>query len=310
MSKDADHYAILGLSKEASEQDIKKAFRKLSFQTHPDKNPNVAAHEIFKQVNQAYEILGDSENRKQYDLQRQMKDAPFGRNGFPFGNGSNVHATNVNSMFESIFKEHMGQSGSNIRFQMNGQGGPNIQIFHNGRPVHVQNQPPPPIVQHIQLSLEQSYNGGEIHIDSQNKTPSNKIKFEIPKGICDNEKIILKQMGNMSADNKIQGDVHIIFHIQKHAIFERKNMDLYCKKKITLKEALCGFSFEITHLNGKILRINNDSQLNIIYPGYKREIPQYGMSLGDNTGTLYIEFEVDFPTELTQEQRDVIATTL
>lgn len=302
-----DYYQTLGIEKNASEQEIKKAFRKLSFQTHPDKNPDKSAHEKFKQINEAYEVLGDVEKKKQYDLQREMKNS-----GFPFGNGGiNVHhATNLNNMFESIFREHMGGAGSNVKFHMSGNGGPNIQIFHNGRPVHTPNRPPPPIVQHIHLSLDQVYSGTEIQIASQTKTKHETIKVTIPRGVQDNEKMVLKNMGNTSSDNQTRGDLLIVFHIQKHVLFERRNMDLYCKKEISLKEALCGFSFEIIHLNGKCLRINNDNQPQIIFPGYIREIPEYGMVRGEKTGNLFIEFSVKFPTEIDESQRESLKTIL
>ena len=300
------HYETLEIPDTATEQEIKKAFRKLSFQTHPDKNPDTKAHERFKQINEAYEILGDAERKKHYDSQRQMKSQFGNSTGFPFGNGGiNVHhGTNINHVFENIFREHMG--GGGIRFNVNGSGGPNIQIFHNGRPVHVNHQPPP-VIQHMQLSLDQAYIGGQIQIETKNESP---LKFEIPKGVRDNEKIVLKNIGNHSSDNTLRGDIHIIFHIQKHAVFERHDMDLHCKKTISLKEALCGFSFELTHLNGKTLRINNNNQHSIIFPGYKREIPDYGIIQGEKTGSLYIEFDVAFPSELSEEQRNSLSSIL
>lgn len=296
------HYETLEIPDTATEQEIKKAFRKLSFQTHPDKNPDTKAHERFKQINEAYEILGDAEKKKQYDFQRQMKS--------PFENGGiHVHhGTNVNHIFENIFREHMG--GGGIRFNMNGSGGPNIQIFHNGRPVHVHNQPPPPVIQHMQLSLEQAYIGGQIQIETKNDSPSSNIKVDIPKGVRDNEKIILKNIGNASPDNTLRGDIHIIFHIQKHSVFERRNAELHYKKTISLKDALCGFSFELTHLNGKTLRINNHNQHSIVFPGYKLEIPEYGMIQVEQTGSLYIEFDVEFPSELSEEQRNSLSSIL
>jgi DnaJ family protein A protein 2 len=95
----------------------------------------------------------------------------------------------------------------------------------------------------------------------------------------------------------------LIFEIEPHGFFRREGIDLFCKKTISLKEALCGFSVEVLHLNGKTLRMTNQTQNNVVKPGYRREVPGFGMIRGDQTGKMIMEFDVSFPESITPEQR-------
>ena len=100
------------------------------------------------------------------------------------------------------------------------------------------------------------------------------------------------------------GDVKLTIRILPHELFERKGNDLYCVKRITLKEALCGFTIEIQQLNGKTLRLNNITNKSVITPGYVREFEHYGITKGSETGILYVQFEITFPETLTTEQME------
>lgn len=299
-----DHYKTLGISEDASETDIKKAYRKLSLEYHPDRNKNPDAQSKFQEINEAYETLSDPQKRKQHDM--GTGDVPFGfpggfPGGFPFGGGGiRVHhsggmPSDINDIFEQFFSSGMGGP----------MGGPNIRVFHNGRTVH---QKPPPIKKTLPISLEQAYDGFNMTMGMENGTDKEQIPITVPKGINNNETIILTGKGN--TNGHLRGDLHLIFEIQPHHFFTRDGLDLLCKKTITLKESLCGFLVEIPHLSGKMLRLTNQNLGNIVKPGLKREVPNFGITKGDQTGKLIIEFDVIFPDSITEEQKEGLKNIL
>jgi len=323
-----DYYNILGVSNDATEQEIKKAYRKLSLQNHPDRNPgNIKeANEKISKINDAYETLGDSEKRKMYDMKKNMGNVPFSPGfshfppGFPFGpggirvnHGRGGIPPDINDVFSHFFDN---MNGSPMGTGM--AGNPSIRIFHNGRPVNMQRPTkPPPIIKKVPITLEQAYIGFDIKLEVERKTYSNgseiieneTIPVNVPRGIEDEETIILTDMGNHSPHN-MKGDIHITISVEKHEIFTRKGLDLVCKKSISLKDALCHFSIEIPHLSGKMLRLSNQNQTTIVTPGFKKEIPEYGMTRNDETGNLVLEFDVIFPNSLSDEQKKVLSDVL
>jgi len=313
-----DFYKILEVPHNATGKDIKQSYRRLSLMNHPDKNPSTDAHEKFKQINEAYDTLGDTEKKSRYDNHGGNGSPGFGfpgGGGFPGfqfgmgGNGIRVHhgggggggggmPPDINAIFENLFNM---QSGVHH---------PNIKIFHNGMPSPVTPQKPQPIVNHINITLDQAYTGfilkleleRSIFVSGVEKVEVVSIPIQVNKGINHGERIILSEMGNSSPQN-IKGDIHIIVDITKHDMFTRNGIDLFCKKTISLKEALCGFAIEIHHLNGKMLRLTNRNQSSyIVNPGYRKEIPNYGMETATELGKLILEFDVEFPTGLTEEQ--------
>ena len=135
------------------------------------------------------------------------------------------------------------------------------------------------------------------------------IQVTIPPGLTDSDFIILRDIGNRINDQN-KGDIKIGINIKNDTIFKREGMDLFYKKTITLKESLCGFSFDIQHLNGKILTINNKTNVTVISPNYKKMVPQMGMIRENVQGNLFIEFDIEFPSSLTPEQIDSLRTIM
>ena len=127
------------------------------------------------------------------------------------------------------------------------------------------------------------------------------INIDIPKGIDENEVMVIRDRGH-SINGEIYGDLKITFQLINTTLFIRQGLDLIYKKNINLKEALCGFLFDIQHLNGKVLSMNNQNSRTVIKPGYKKVIPNLGMQRENSTGNLIIEFVVEFPEQLTSEQ--------
>jgi DnaJ family protein B protein 4 len=298
-------YEILGVKNDASETEIKKAYRTLSLKYHPDRNPSDEARTLFPKINEAYEILSDPAKRKQHDMELN------GTAGiFMDGGGGNMDE--INQIFNMMFGHGFpGQPGF-----------PGIHIFHGGNPHHFHNvfqsmQKPQPIVKHVKIDIEAAYHGCSIPVeierwvmDGDVRTTENEtIYVPIHAGIDENENLLLKDKGNCLNDN-FKGDVKIIIQIENKSIFRRHGLDLIYTHKLSLKEALCGFTFEIKHLNGQTLTLANTANRSVIVPNSKKVIPNLGMIRENMKGALVIEFDVVFPTAITQEQCDALTTIL
>ena len=324
------HYEILGLSKDANENEIKKAYRKLSLEFHPDRNPSDDAKSRFQEISSAYETLSDPDLRRQYDMGGGSPGFPqgFPGGGFPpgfpgFPGGGfpgfpgGGHFTHMSSMDETadignIFNMMFGGGMGN------GMGpGPGIRIFHNGQQMFHQMQKPQPIVKNIQISLEQCYSGCSVPVDIERWVMNGDIKaseletiyITVPAGISENECIIMHDKGH-SVNEQLKGDIKIDIQISNITPFKRQGLDIIYSKTITLKEALCGFSFELKHLSGQVMQLNNITNHTIIKPGFKKTIPNLGMKRDNNQGNMIIDFSVEFPESLTQEQIDSIKAIL
>ena len=292
------HYECLGISKQASADEIKKAYRKKSLLFHPDK-PNGDA-EKFKKINEAYQTLSDPQKKNIYDIQQ--------KGGIPRqGNiPHNFHPQNMNDVMSMFFND--GFPGNPIP-----QANPNFKVFYNGRPIQ---RKPPAIVEKITISLEQSYNGGVVPLEINRWISVNNIKnmekeqiyVKFPKGIDNNEIILLKDKGHML--NGMSGDVKIIFHIKNDTVFVRKGVDLIYNKTITLKEALTGLEMNIEHVNGKKYKVDTVNNFCIINNNSNTSLPNLGMTRENHTGKLVINFTVKFPDTITPDIRDKLKELL
>jgi len=314
-----NHYETLGVSNDASLEEIRKAYRSMSLKYHPDRNPgDESCAEKFKEINEANEVLSDAEKRNQYDMQLR-----FG--GGAGGGGQQFHFQGEVNM-DDIFQTFFGGGGINMH-HFGGGGGPGIRIFNagggqSGMPNVFQNifqslHKPPPIVKNVQLTLEQAYTGITIPIEIEKWVLNGNMKtmlsetlhVPIPQGIEENEIIVIQERGN-SIQNMINGDVKICITITNTTDFQRNGLDLIYKKTITLKESLCGFSFELRLLNGKTVMFNNTNPSTIIRPNSKKYIPNHGMIRNGDIGKLCIDFEIQYPDSLTEEQLRVLKEIL
>ena len=124
--------------------------------------------------------------------------------------------------------------------------------------------------------------------------------YSLPFGVESGEVVLLTNCGNESANN-MRGDVKVTFHVAEHDVFKRNGLDIHTEKTISLKEALCGFVFNIEHVNGKKFAFNSSSG-NIIRDGLIKTIPRLGIRRGDEVGNLNIVFHVAYPEKLSEEQ--------
>lgn len=330
-----NYYQILGINSDSSENEIKRAYRSLSLQHHPDKNNNSKeSMDKTQELNTAYETLKDPEKKKMYDhkLKYGIPDDDIGLDEFK----------DINNLFTSLFKNINENNGNNngafnlfsglggipdIGF-MNMQGMPNIKVFTNSSPPNFnnfQNNPfqqflsPEPIQINEEISFEQSYTGCKLRlpydrwiiVNSRKINEQKYIDVDVLPGINNNEIIIFENIGNI-IDKENIGTVEVTIYVHNNTNFERINNDLIYKKEISFKESLCGFSFVLDHLNGKSFAINNnnDETLSLIYNGYCKKIPNLGFLKDNLYGNLIIEFNVIYPNKLLPEQiqqiRDII----
>ena len=323
-------YQVLGVSNKASEIEIKKAYRTLSLKYHPDRNSSSDAQEKMGQINEAYETLSDPTKRKRYDMEQSN---PF-LNGMPFSRMDSMSEEmgDVGDLFSMLFGQGMGgmnMGGMNMgTMHMGGipggrmNMGPEIRVFHGpgfpgqgfpGQGFPGQGFPflkkPEPITEYVHLNLDQAYRGCTLPVELERWNMIGELKVQeeetmyinVPAGIDDNEIIVLKDQGH-TVNEKCRGDIKIIIQIKNETVFKRQGLDLVIKKTISLKEALCGFSFEIHHINGKTLNLNNKTNPTIVKPNYKKTVAGLGMNRDGTYGNLVIEFDVVFPDALTTDQ--------
>ena len=293
---DKNYYDILGVSNDASHDEIKKAYRRLSLIHHPDKNGN---HEDdkFKELNEAYTILSDINTKKNYDNRNANGNISF--------DDLNVQHINPNDIFNMLF------AGGNGFSNMFNNTSSNIHILRNGIPVNLSQtmQKPIPIIKNIDITLEEAYTGCtkciEIERWIRNELGNTKNEKEtiyvlISKGIDDNEILLISEKGNIISDTN-KGDIKLFVKIINNTQLKRECLNLIYYKSLTFKESLCGFSFDLPFINNKILKINNTNG-NVICNGYKKMVPNLGLERDGHKGSLIIEFSVIYPESLTLEQ--------
>jgi DnaJ family protein A protein 2 len=132
--------------------------------------------------------------------------------------------------------------------------------------------------------------------------------ISVPMGAENGEVILLSNRGNETGDGT-RGDVKVTFMVEEHPVFKRNGLDIVVEKNITLKEALCGFVFDIAHINGKKFSFNSSSG-NIIRDGLVKTIPRLGLHRGNECGNLNVVFRVAYPEKLSEEQIKTLANTL
>jgi len=314
-------YNILGVEEKATKDEIKKAYRGLQMKWHPDKNQgSEESKKMSEKINGAYEVLGDDEKRVEYD---NSKNNPFARMNSQ--GGMEVPMDDIFNMFFGGMPGMGGFPGMPMG-GMHGMGGmpmggmppgTKIHIF-NGGPMGFQQaiSKPVPIMKTIEINMAQVLSGASIPLEIERWIIENGIKVHeketiyvsIPQGIDDNEMVILRDKGNVLNEN-VKGDVKIFVKIKNESEFKRLGLDLVLEKKISLKESLCGFTFEINYINGKSYTLNNNKG-NIIPPEYKKIYPGMGLTRGEHKGNMIIHFHVNFPEKLTEEQITKLSETL
>ncbi|XP_024531797.1 dnaJ homolog subfamily B member 4 [Selaginella moellendorffii] len=334
-----DYYSVLKVDKNATEDDLKKAYRKLAMKWHPDKNPNnkKEAEAKFKQISEAYEVLSDPQKRTIYDqygeegLKGQVPPpGATGGTNFANGAGPNVFVFNPRNA-EDIFAEFFGGSSP---FGMGGFGrsasrspfgdgmfggfGGTENVFRSfgqdGGSLSTGPRKAPAVENKLPCSLEELYTGStrKMKISRNIADPSGKtmpveefLTIDVKPGWKKGTKITFPEKGN-EQPNLIPADIVFVIDEKPHDVFKRDGNDLVMTQKVSLADALTGTTITVNTLDGRTLTIPiND----IISPGYEKIVPREGMPIAKEPGRkgdLKIKFDVKFPTRLTPEQKAAV----
>jgi len=283
-----DYYQILGVDKNASEDEIKKAYRKLARKLHPDLNPNdKEAHKKFQEVNEANEVLSDPEKRKKYDKYR--KDWQHAEQ-FEQARQSQQHRGGFSESFSGDFEQGDFSEFFNSMFGGTGGGKTRRETRFRGEDYHAQ----------LQLNLADVFKSHQQVLTVNGKN----IRITIPAGVEDGQRIRVKEHGGAGINGGPNGDLYIEFHIVNNTKFKRDGKDLYANADIDLYTAVLGGEITTDTFDGKVkLKIQpgtqNGAKIRLKgkgFPVYKQE---------SEFGDLIITLNVNIPTDLTEKQKEL-----
>jgi molecular chaperone DnaJ len=319
-----DYYQILGVSRNASDKEIKQAYRRLARKLHPDVNPgDKDAEAKFKEVNAAYEVLSDPEKRKKYDqfgenwqYADQFAQAGWGAGPyrgfagegpftiFEFGDlGS--QAGDLGGIFDALFRDLGARTGTR-------------------RPRRGQNIESP-----IEVTLEEAYRGSSRTIETQVESPCNvcggrgalgnapcytcggsgrvlrpqRLEVKIPPGVKDGSRIRMAGKGRAGLGSGASGDLYLVVSVRPHPLFQRKDSDLHVEVSVPLSDAILGGEVEVPTLKGKIaLKIPPETQNGKVF-----RLAGQGMSIMGDTkkGDLFAKVKVILPAKLTEKEKEL-----
>lgn len=278
---DTDYYALLGVKSDASAKEIKQAYRKLAQQYHPDKNAgDPVAESRFKEVNEAYEVLGDEETRKEYDHAREM-------GYFVGGPGGAQQYVRVEDLMGGG-----GRSGS--PFDLFGGLG---DLF--GRQVSSRPRPGDDLTAEMNLSFHDAVSGTTRQLNINGQT----VKVKIPQGVNDGARIRVRGRGGPGRNGGPAGDLYVTVRVAEHPIFGRSGKNLTIDVPITFIEAALGAEIDVPTLEGKVrLRIPPGTQT-----GRTFRVRDHGVEDGKgNRGDLLVVVSVTIPEQLTSEGEELL----
>jgi len=300
-----DYYKILGVSKSASKDEIKKAYRKLALKYHPDQNQgDKAAEDKFKEISEAYAVLSDPEKRKQYDMfgaegfnkkytqEDIFRDFDFGNLFREFGFGSGGRGQNI---FSQIFGGGTGQT------QFRGGGSPFESSYggFSGRPQGMKGQD---LLYELSLTLEETVTTTEKVISYQVGGHQERVSVKVPAGISTRKKLRLSGKGQPGPYGGQKGDLYIKIKVLDHPLFKREGDELLLTREIKFSEAISGAEIDVPTIDKKTLRLK-------IPPGTqsnaKFRLKGYGMPRmkGNGRGDAYVQVTIAVPKKLNKKQK-------
>ena len=292
-----DYYKILGITKTASQDDVKKAYRKLARKYHPDLNPNdKEAEKRFKEINEANEVLSNPENREKYDkygenwkhgedyekAQQQQRSSQSGGFGGGFSGADFGESEDFSDFFQDMFGSGGGGFGRSSRGSSSGK--------FKGQDIHGE----------LNLTLQDAGTSHQQTFDVN----GNKVRITVPAGVYDGQQIKLKGHGSPGYNGGPNGDLYITFNIVPDSQFERIGDDLKTKVEVDLYTAVLGGDVHVRTLNGDVkLKVKPETQSGTTvrlkgkgFPVYKKE---------GSFGDLFVTYEVKIPTNLTEKQKEL-----
>ncbi|KYG66671.1 molecular chaperone DnaJ [Bdellovibrio bacteriovorus] len=307
MSK-KDFYSILGVSRTASPEELKKAYRKLAMQYHPDKNPgDKKAEEKFKEISEAYDTLSDAKKKDMYDQFGHAGSQGFGGAGGPFGGaggfggfggaaGGARSQSNGGDPFQDIFGDVFGDIFGNARGPGAGPRGRRQQA--KGTDLRYT----------LNISFEDSALGCEKVISfmrqRSGKEDSAKLSVNVPAGVKEGQRLKLSGEGDTPAGGGTAGDLYVIINIQEHPLFKRNENDVTLDLPIMYTDAILGTNIEVPTLTGKaMIRIPPGTHSGQTFRLKGKGFPKIG---GFGAGDMLVRVVVDTPSSISAKQKELV----
>lgn len=311
-----DYYATLGVTRTATDKELKQAYRKLARKHHPDVNPNdKSAESRFKEINEAYEVLGDPEKRRKYDELganwRQYEQAQQA-GGSPFGGGQGWHVdfgggggggTGTRTMTEEEMRQVFGDEDpfSDFFKTFFGGGAPRAESGRRARGSRARQGRD--FEQEIELSLEDAMQGVTERLSIKHDGHARTVDVRIPPGVSDGSRVRVSGEGEHGAGGGASGDLYLRVRLRPHPAFERKGRDLYTRVPIPVTTAVLGGEAEVPTVGGKPMRLKipAETQNGQIFRLKGHGMPAVGKQ--NERGDLYATVSAVLPTHVTAEQR-------
>jgi molecular chaperone DnaJ len=274
---DKDFYKILGVSKDVSDADLKKAYRKLAKENHPDLHPGDAAAEArFKDISEAFDVLSDSEQRREYDAVRAM------------GGGARFTAGGQGAGFEDVFSNLFGGGG----FQ--GGGFPGFGGFGGFGPQRGQD-----LSTTASINFIDSVNGTTVKLNLRNES----VSVKVPAGIQDGQKLKVKGKGQPSPNGGPAGDLVVTIKVKPHAVFTRDGDNIRVSVPVTFSEATLGATIEVPVLGGEPVKLKVAAGTP---NGRTLRVKGKGVQFGSRQGDLLATIEVMVPAHLPSKAKKLL----
>jgi curved DNA-binding protein len=306
-----DYYATLGVSKSASQKDIKQAYRKLARKHHPDVNPgDKAAESRFKELNEAYEVLGDPEKRRKYDelganwrMYEQAQQGHPGGAASPFGGTWSVNTGGPGGGYRTMSEEEMRE--------MFGEEDPFSDFFHTffggasprSRQGRTRAQKGRDVEQGMELSLEEAFQGALRRLAIKTDGHARTVDVRIPPGVGDGSRVRIAGEGEHGTGGAPSGDLYLRVQLKPHPRFDRRGRDLYTKVSVPVTTAVLGGEAHVSTIDGRSLRLKIPpmTQSGQVFRLKGHGMPKVGTA--DDRGDLYATVDVQMPTSLSPEER-------
>lgn len=286
-----DHYATLGVAADAPQEEIKRAYRKLAMQFHPDKNPGDAAAEAkFKEISAAYSEVGDEQSRARYDQQRQFGGGNpgsgfgFGAQGFEFNFSSGPGFNNIDDVINQFFSQHGFGQARQPR---------NRDLAFN-----------------LYLKLEEAFTGKQTPVQFSAGGQNFNIAVNIPAGIDNGARIRYSGHGDRSVPNAPPGDLYIQIQVEEHPVFKRNGPHLHATVEIDAIAAMIGCTKDLTCIDGQTVKIDipGGTQAGSVIRLRERGMPtQAG---GTHRGDCLVNIKINVPTNLSDADKQILREML
>ena len=310
-----DYYAALGVTKSSTEKEIKQAFRKLARKHHPDVNPgDKAAESKFKEINEAYEVLGDSAKRKKYDelganwrayeqAERAGGPNPFaGQWNANMGGGQGGFRTMTPEEMEEMFGDQNPFSDFFTTF-FGGGFGQRESTARGGTRGRSRQRPGRDVEHEIDLSLEDAFHGTTRRLSLKHDGHARTVDVRIPPGVGDGSRVRISGEGESGTGGAASGDLYLRVRLAPHPLFERKGRDVYVKVPLPVTTAVLGGEVEVATISGKPVRLKIPA---LTQNGQVFRLKGYGMPAvgkSEEKGDAYARVEILLPSQLTPEER-------